>query len=170
LTPDTAIMKASLLTQIAPENRLLNRLGTETRASRSAFIAVSFIQRAGMKHLFKGLKPLLDVFVRPTAWLPLAQTSTRLAERTRPSAPRHPADRLRVRATRDRPHASVLAVVLADGRVVRVPALRCRDLTAVAGHRATAIAQVRPGGEARHRCCSRFRKSRKISLQAGTTL
>jgi HKD family nuclease len=53
-------MKVSLLTQIAPENRLLNRLGTETRAARSAFIAVSFIQRAGMKHLFKSVKPLLD--------------------------------------------------------------------------------------------------------------
>jgi HKD family nuclease len=53
-------MKASLLTQIAPENRLLNRLGPEARTARSAFVAVSFIQRAGMKHLFKSLKVLLD--------------------------------------------------------------------------------------------------------------
>jgi HKD family nuclease len=53
-------MKASLLTQIAPENRLLNRLGPEARTARSVFVAVSFIQRAGMKHLFKALKVLLE--------------------------------------------------------------------------------------------------------------
>jgi HKD family nuclease len=53
-------MKVSLLTQIAPENRLLNRLGPEARAARSAFIAVSFIQRTGMQHLFESLRVLLD--------------------------------------------------------------------------------------------------------------
>src|SRR5262245_66686138 len=53
-------MKASLLTQIAPENRLLNRIGPEAKTARAAFLAVSFIQRAGMKHLFKSLKGLLD--------------------------------------------------------------------------------------------------------------
>jgi HKD family nuclease len=53
-------MKVSLLTQIAPENRLLNRLGPEASTARSVFVAVSFIQRAGMKHLFESLKVLLD--------------------------------------------------------------------------------------------------------------
>jgi HKD family nuclease len=53
-------MRTSLLTQIAPENRLLHRLGPEARTARAAFLAVSFIQRAGMKHLFKSLRALLD--------------------------------------------------------------------------------------------------------------
>lgn len=53
-------MKVSLLTQIAPENRLLNRLGPEARTAHSVVVAVSFIQRTGMKHLFKSLKVLLD--------------------------------------------------------------------------------------------------------------
>jgi HKD family nuclease len=53
-------MKVSLLTQIAPENRLLNRIGPEAKMAQAAFLAVSFVQRSGMKHLFKSLQPLLD--------------------------------------------------------------------------------------------------------------
>ena len=70
----------------------------------------------------------------------------------------------------DARNVPVLEVVLARGRVVQMPGLRCRDLAAVAGHRATAMARVCPGGEARHRCCFRFLKSRNISLPAGTKL
>jgi HKD family nuclease len=53
-------MKVSLLTQIAPENRLLTRLGPQAKDAESAIVAVSFIQRSGMKHLFQRLRPLLD--------------------------------------------------------------------------------------------------------------
>lgn len=52
-------MKASLLTQIAPENRLLKRLGPAAKDAESAFVAVSFIQRSGMKHLFQRLRLML---------------------------------------------------------------------------------------------------------------
>jgi HKD family nuclease len=48
-----------LLTQISPENRLLNRLNHETMNAQKAFIAVSFIQNAGLKHLFKSIKGML---------------------------------------------------------------------------------------------------------------
>jgi HKD family nuclease len=53
-------MNVSLLTQIAPENQLLNRLGPEADAAERAFVAVSFVQRAGMRHLFGSLKGMLD--------------------------------------------------------------------------------------------------------------
>lgn len=53
-------MNVALLTQIAPENQLLNRLGPEAGAAQSAFVAVSFVQRAGMRHLFGSIKGMLD--------------------------------------------------------------------------------------------------------------
>src|SRR5262245_36772264 len=53
-------MNVALLTQIAPENRLLNRLGPEADVARSAFVAVSFVQRAGMRHLFANIKGVLN--------------------------------------------------------------------------------------------------------------
>lgn len=52
-------MNVSLLTQIAPENQLLNRLGPEAKVADRAFVAVSFVQRAGMRHLFQSIKGML---------------------------------------------------------------------------------------------------------------
>jgi len=53
-------MKVSLLSQIAPENKLLNRLENEVTKAEWSFIAVSFIQKTGLKHLFRYLKEILN--------------------------------------------------------------------------------------------------------------
>jgi HKD family nuclease len=53
-------MRVSLLTQIAPENRLLTRIGPAAKDAESVVIAVSFIQRSGMKQLFRQLRPMLE--------------------------------------------------------------------------------------------------------------
>lgn len=53
-------MKISLLTGIAPENKLLERLKGEIKDARKIFMAVSFIQEAGLKYLISCLKPLIN--------------------------------------------------------------------------------------------------------------
>jgi len=53
-------MKVSLLTQIAPENKLLNRLASEVKDAIKAFIAVSFIQQKGLIKLFESLREILN--------------------------------------------------------------------------------------------------------------
>jgi HKD family nuclease len=50
----------SLLTEIAPENKLLNGIGSETEKGLRAFIAVSFIQNKALKHLSERLKEMLN--------------------------------------------------------------------------------------------------------------
>ncbi len=53
-------MRVSLLTQIAPEKKLLERLKPAAIDAISAFIAVSFIQRTAFKHIFHVVKGILD--------------------------------------------------------------------------------------------------------------
>lgn len=53
-------MKVILLTEIAEENMLLNRLKIEATEADKAVIAVSFINSAGLTHLVSKLKPLLE--------------------------------------------------------------------------------------------------------------
>ena len=53
-------MKVSLLTQIAPEKKLLERLTPAAKNAQNAFVAVSFIQRKGFMHLFKSIKGILE--------------------------------------------------------------------------------------------------------------
>jgi HKD family nuclease len=50
----------SILTQIAPEKRLLERLKPAAEKAEKAFIAVSFIQKTGFKHLFASIKGILE--------------------------------------------------------------------------------------------------------------
>ncbi len=54
------IMRVSLLTEIAPENKLLSRIASEARNAKTAFIAVSFIQREGLKYFFESIKGMLN--------------------------------------------------------------------------------------------------------------
>lgn len=53
-------MRISILTQIAPEKRLLERLDHAAENADKAFIAVSFIQKTGFKLLFKSIRGILE--------------------------------------------------------------------------------------------------------------
>jgi len=52
-------MNARLLTQVAPENRLLTRLPRVAAEATEAFVAVSFLTEGGAKLLVDALKPML---------------------------------------------------------------------------------------------------------------
>lgn len=53
-------LEVHILTQVAPENRLLHQVPAEARLARSAFIAIAFVRERALRTLLSGLHKMLE--------------------------------------------------------------------------------------------------------------